>query len=84
MWFKDRKWMNFAYFHRNRVLVGAGFTSVYGFACYKGIDAKNEAIRMGIAGSLSNVIIESSFHFVDTVNVRAKVSEKNVSSMKMV
>jgi hypothetical protein len=66
------------------VLVAAGFSSVYGVACYKGIDAKNEAIRMGIAGSLSNVIIESSFHFVDTVNVRAKVSEKNISSMKMV
>lgn len=39
---------------------------------------------MGIAGSLSNLLIESGFHFVDTVNVRAKVSESNVSSITMV
>jgi hypothetical protein len=39
---------------------------------------------MGIAGSLSNQIIEARFHFVDTVNVRAKTSEANLSSLNMV
>lgn len=38
---------------------------------------------MGLAGSLSNVICEMSFHFADTVNVRAKVHHKPVSSYKM-
>lgn len=30
---------------------------------------------MGVAGSLANLIVEGGFHFVDTVNVRAKVAE---------
>ena len=30
------------------------------------------------------MIVETSFHFVDTVNVRAKVSEKNTTSLNMV
>lgn len=39
---------------------------------------------MGVAGSLANVIIESMFHFADTVNVRAKTSNGNDSSLKIV
>lgn len=48
------------------------------------MSSRNEVIRMGLAGSLSNVIIEGAFHFFDTVNVRAKVSTKNLSSLGMV
>lgn len=39
---------------------------------------------MGVAGSLANVIVEAGFHFVDTVNVRAKLHESNISSINMV
>eukprot|EP00347_Sterkiella_histriomuscorum_P010096 403338693 len=39
---------------------------------------------MGVAGSLANVIVEAGFHFVDTVNVRTKVHESNISSILMV
>ena len=44
----------------------------------------NEIVRMGIAGSLANTIVESMFHFADTVNVRAKTSSGNDSSLKTV
>ena len=39
---------------------------------------------MGIAGSIANMMIEVSFHSVDTVNVRAKVSEKQQSTVNVV
>lgn len=39
---------------------------------------------MGVAGSLANVIVEAGFHFIDTVNVRTKVHDSNISSMLMV
>ena len=39
---------------------------------------------MGVAGSLANIVCESAFHAVDTVNIRAKASEKHISSLSMV
>ena len=51
------------------------FCGGYSIMAYKGILIENEIIRMGIAGSLANIICESAFHAVDTVNIRAKASE---------
>ena len=51
---------------------------------YMGILIENEIIRMGIAGSLANIICESAFHAVDTVNIRAKASESQISTLSMV
>ena len=51
--------------------------------CYKGMYSKNEVFRLGVAGSLANVLVECGFHFVDTINVRTKVSESNDTSLKM-
>lgn len=39
---------------------------------------------MGVAGSLANLTVEAMFHFADTVNVRAKISDGNDSSLKIV
>jgi hypothetical protein len=39
---------------------------------------------MAMAGSLANVVVESSFHMVDTVNINAKASEHHIGSFKMV
>jgi len=39
---------------------------------------------MGVAGSLANVSVEAGFHFIDTINVRAKVHHSNISMMSMV
>lgn len=41
-------------------------------------------MKFGIAGSLANVVIETTFHFADTVNIRAKASVSNVSTATMV
>jgi hypothetical protein len=64
-----KKGVNFAYFHRRRILVAAGFCTSYGFLCIKTVDHPNELLRMGIAGSFAHVTVEAMFHFVDTVNV---------------
>jgi hypothetical protein len=79
-----RKTINFAYFYRRRLLIGATFCTFYGITCKKSTNASNELFRMAIAGSLANLVCEGGFHFADTVNVRAKVSEINMSSLNMV
>ena len=77
--------MNFIYFHRRRISVAAAFSGGYSYLCYEATKPKyNEILRMGVAGSLGNVIVESMFHFADTVNVRAKTSDGNDSSLKIV
>ena len=38
---------------------------------------------MGLAGSVSLMFCEISFHFVDTVNIRTKASDKNISMLRM-
>jgi len=85
MKFRDNfgKTLNFLHFHRRRAMVSASFLTVYSYACYKSTDATNEIFRMGVAGSLANLVVESMFHFVDTVNVRAKLSDKSISSLNM-
>jgi len=72
------------YFHRRRIAVATSFSALYGLCCYKSIGNSNEVFRMGVAGSLANVIVEAGFHFVDTVNVRTKVHDSNISSLRMV
>lgn len=41
---------------------------------------------MGIAGSLANIIQETTFHFADTVNIRAKadLGQKTLSTTSLV
>lgn len=41
-------------------------------------------LRFGIAGSLANVLIETAFHFADTVNIRTKASSTNISTSTMI
>jgi len=45
--------------------------------------SKSEILRMGIAGSLTNVVCEILFHFVDTVNIRSKVYKESISTLNM-
>ena len=65
--------VNFVYFHKKRISVGVGFCAGYALLCKSTISHKNEAIRLGIAGSLANCFCECAFHIIDTVNIRAKV-----------
>jgi hypothetical protein len=85
MSFNGKKALNFLHFHRNRIFIAVGFCGAYAYTCkYAASPHVNEIVRMGVAGSLANVTIESLFHFADTVNVRAKTNEGNDSSVKIV
>jgi hypothetical protein len=66
---------NFGHFHRKRVIIACTFTTTYFYLCKKGQSLENEYLRMGVAGSFANLAVEGGFHFLDTVNVRAKTSE---------
>lgn len=72
------------HFHRRRILTAGAFTGAYALTLKYTTDVPNEFIRMGMAGSFANVVVEAGFHFADTVNVRAKVSDTHVSSLRMV
>jgi hypothetical protein len=61
-------------------MVAATFLCSYGYLCKKMVNHPNEILRMGIAGSIAHVTVEAMFHFVDTVNVRSKLGEANLSS----
>ena len=39
---------------------------------YKYRDSENELLRMAIAGSFTNTLVEVKFHLIDTVNIRSK------------
>ena len=85
MSFNISKTLNFLHFHRRRIMVASTFMGGYSYLCYKTTSPKyHEIIRMGMAGSLANLAVESMFHFADTVNVRAKTSDGNDSSLKIV
>ena len=77
------KTVNFVHFHRRRILSAIGFMGCYSYLCKKSINSNNDIVRMGVAGSLANLTVESMFHFVDTVNVRAKLSDSHDSSLKI-
>ena len=68
------------YFHKRRIAVGGAFCGVYYGICKHTVKSENELLRIGIAGSLANMIIETVFHIVDTVNIRSKVLADNKSS----
>ena len=54
-------------------MLGGVALSCYGYACYKALDHSNECFRVGIAGSISAIACDSTFHIIDTVNIRSKV-----------
>lgn len=70
--------------NKNRIAVGGAFLGLYGSASYYWRKHENEIVRMAIAGSVSNCVMECSFHFADTVNIRSKVHDTNISSFSMV
>ena len=53
-------------------MVSGLFCTGYVATCYSALGWQNEVLRMGVAGSLANIFVESSFHFIDTVNIRSK------------
>ena len=78
-----KKLINLLHFHRKQVLVGGVFVGCYATTCYKTRTFNNEIIRMGIAGSIANLVCECAFHAIDTVNIRAKARTDSISTMSM-
>lgn len=54
-------------------MVGAIFCSGYSLVCCRAKSQESEALRLGIAGSLANMLCETNFHVIDTINTRMKV-----------
>jgi hypothetical protein len=52
--------------------------------CYKSYYSENELLRIAVAGSLANLTVESSFHFVDTVNIRSKATTKPIPTWSLI
>lgn len=73
---------NFIYFHKKRIIIGLGFCTTYGLICRSATNHPNEVIRLGIAGSIANMICECGFHVVDTVNIRSKVVDEKASNVQ--
>ena len=74
--------LNIWNFHKKRILVtGAVVPSYFAFS-YFGRGFDSEIVRIGIAGSIATMSVECGFHFVDTVNIRAKASTSNASTMQ--
>jgi len=55
------------------------FTGIYMYSIYKAHKSENEVLRIGAAGSITTLIGESSFYFIDAINARSKILTTNVS-----
>ncbi len=59
------------------------FTGIYCYSLYKAQKSENEVLRIGGAGSITTLIGESSFYFIDAINARSKILTQNVSFVSM-
>ena len=62
------------FMHRRKLAISSIFCGVYAGTCYNALSWKNDVLRMGVAGSIATLICDSSFHVIDTVNIRAKAA----------
>ena len=62
------------FFYRNKIAVTSLFCGFYAGTCYSALSWKSDVLRMGVAGSIATLICDSTFHVVDTVNIRAKAA----------
>ena len=53
------------------------------FSIYMAHKSDNEVLRIGAAGSITTLIGESSFYFIDAINARSKVLSRNISFAEM-
>jgi hypothetical protein len=65
--------------HFRYYLFLTSFTGLFCFSVYKAHKSENEILRIGAAGSITTLIGESTFYFIDAINARSKVLKHNVS-----
>jgi hypothetical protein len=69
-----RQIQNFIYFHRRRIGINALAVTTFGGLAYKCQGHPNENLRMAFGGCIAHVAVETSFHMMDTVNIRSKAN----------
>jgi hypothetical protein len=57
----------------------SSFTGTFIYSIYRAQKSDNEVLRIGAAGSITTLIGESSFYFIDAINARSKILDHNVS-----
>lgn len=62
----------------------SGFIGTYVYSLYMAKKSDNDVLRMGAAGSITILISESSFYFIDAVNARSKILNENVRFVDMI
>ena len=62
----------------------SSFTGTFIYSILRAQKSDNEVLRIGAAGSITTLIGESSFYFIDAINARSKVLDHNVSMREMV
>ena len=70
------------YFHKRRLLIGGAFTGSYLLLCKYATGFKSDVVRLGVAGSLANMVCECVFHVIDTINIRSKVQDSTQPQSK--
>jgi hypothetical protein len=60
------------------------FTGGYAASLQKARSNKSEIVRLGAAGSISCMACETVFYFVDTLNMRSKVSTHSISVRRLI
>ena len=65
--------LNLLNVHKKRALISLSFCSIYYYLCKNTVKCQYESIRLGMAGSIANMVCECGFHLVDTINIRSKV-----------
>lgn len=78
-----KRFTNALVFYKRRLYVFGAFSTFYATTLYKNRDNSSEIFRMALAGSLSNMFWEITFHFADTVNIRSKLHKQNVNTFHM-
>ena len=60
--------------HLKRILITSSFCAAYLGLCKYAIKHPSEILRLGVGGSIANMLCETVFHIIDTVNIRSKVT----------
>jgi hypothetical protein len=79
----SKRFTKFVHHYKRRLVIFGMFSTGFLALIPSVRRSESEVLRMAMAGSISNTFCEVALHFVDTVNIRTKVYEKNVSTYHM-
>ena len=59
------------------------FSTLYIYTLYKARHSDNKILRLGAAGSVTTLLGESTFYFLDGINLRSKLLSENIGLKEM-